>query len=71
MNLVHIVHEVNPAAAASGAADFSAARMTPRWRSGELDMAASLARPALLAPPPRRTGVVVHELRGGAASPQG
>jgi hypothetical protein len=31
-------------------------------------MAASLARPALLTRPPRRVGVVVHELRGGAAS---
>jgi NTE family protein len=67
MNLVHLVHEVSPAVLAGAIDDFAATRTNPRWRAGERDMAASLARPALLAPPPRRVGVVVHELRGGAA----
>jgi NTE family protein len=67
MNLVHLVHEVSPALLAGAVDDFATGRTNPRWRAGELDMAASLARPALLAPPPRRVGVVVHELRGGAA----
>jgi NTE family protein len=67
MNLVHLVHEVNPALLPKSVADYAPQRVTPRWRAGELDMAASLARPALLAPPPRRSGVVVHELRGGTA----
>jgi len=67
MNLVHLVHEVNPALIAARADDFAAGPTNARWRAGERDMAASLARPALLAPPPRRVGVVVHELRGGAA----
>jgi NTE family protein len=66
MNLVHLVHEADPALALGAAADFAPSRTDRRWRAGELDMAASLARPALLAPPPRRAGVVVHERRGGA-----
>lgn len=66
MNLVHLVHEVNPALLEGAVDDYAASRANPRWRAGELDMAASLARPALLTPPPRRVGVVVHELRGGA-----
>jgi hypothetical protein len=32
-------------------------------------MAASLGKPAWLAPPPRRKGVVVHELRGTGMPP--
>lgn len=67
MNLVHLVHEVNPALLPARADDFAAGLTNARWRAGERDMAASLARPALLMPPPRRVGVVVHELRGGGA----
>ena len=38
-----------------------------RWQAGESDVVTSLAHPLWLAPPPRRVGVVVHELRGGVA----
>ena len=50
-------------------ADFSAAAVLRRWQAGENDVATSLAHPLWLAPPPRRLGVVVHELRGGVAAP--
>lgn len=66
MNLVHLVHESSTADLADKVADFSAAAMAQRWRAGERDMTASLGRSAWLVPPPRRVGVVVHELRGGA-----
>jgi NTE family protein len=65
MNLVHLVHESNTVDLAGKLADFSQSAMAQRWRAGERDMAASLARSAWLAPPSRRVGVVVHELRGG------
>jgi NTE family protein len=67
MNLVHLVHETAPAGLGAKAADYRALCTAARWRAGERDMAASLARPAWLAPPPRRLGVVVHEMRGGGA----
>ena len=52
------------------AADFSADAVLRRWQAGESDVATSLAHPLWLAPPPRRLGVVVHELRGGVAAPR-
>jgi NTE family protein len=66
MNLVHLVHESNAADLVGKVADFSPSAMARRWRAGERDMVASLGRSAWLTPPPRRVGVVVHELRGGA-----
>jgi len=67
MNLVHLVHEGGgPTELAGKLADFSGGGLAERWRAGERDMAASLARSAWLAPPSRRVGVVVHELRGSA-----
>jgi NTE family protein len=66
MNLVHLVHESDAADLVGKVADFSPAAMARRWRAGERDMVASLGRSAWLTPPPRRVGVVVHELRGGA-----
>ncbi len=41
-----------------------------RWKAGERDVATSLAHPRWLAPPPRLSGVVVHEVRGGVVAPQ-
>ncbi len=67
MNLVHLVQEGGAAALAGHLADFSWPGLARRWRTGERDMAASLARSGWLAPPPRRIGVVVHEMRGTAA----
>jgi NTE family protein len=66
MNLVHLVHESNPADLVGKVADFSPTAMARRWRAGERDMVASLGRSAWLMPPSRRVGIVVHELRGGA-----
>jgi hypothetical protein len=43
--------------------------LTRRWQAGENDVTTSLAHPLWLAPPPRRLGAVVHELRGGVAAP--
>jgi NTE family protein len=64
-NFVHLVYESNAADLIEKIADFSPAAMTRCWRAGERDMAASLGRTAWLTPPPRRVGVVVHELRDG------
>ena len=66
MNLVHLVHEGAVAGSLAKLADFSGAAVAQRWRAGERDMIASLDRQTWLAPPSRRVGVVVHELRGGA-----
>jgi NTE family protein len=66
--ILHLVHEVSAADFASKAADFSAAAVTRRWRAGENDVATSLAHPRWLAPPPRLSGIVVHEVRGGSAA---
>ena len=49
--------------------DFSSEAVLRRWQAGENDVVTSLAHPLWLAPPPRRLGVVVHELRGGVAAP--
>jgi NTE family protein len=69
MTILHLVHEGSAEALAGKMADFSAAALRRRWQAGESDVATSLAHPLWLAPPPRRLGVVVHELRGGVAAP--
>ena len=70
MTILHLVHEGNADSVAGKAADFSTAALQRRWQAGEDDVATSLAHPLWLAPPPRRLGVVVHELRGGVAAPR-
>src|SRR5262249_9867746 len=69
MTILHLVHEVNAADLAARMSDFSPASLRRRWQAGENDVATGLANPRWLAPPPRRLGVVVHELRGGVAAP--
>jgi NTE family protein len=69
MTILHLVHEGNAAELAAKVADFSMPGLTRRWQAGESDVATSLAHPLWLAPPPRRLGAVVHELRGGVAAP--
>jgi NTE family protein len=68
MTILHLVHEVNGIDLAVKGADFSSAALTRRWRAGENDIATSLAHPRWLAPPPRLSGIVVHEVRGGLAA---
>jgi NTE family protein len=69
MTILHLVHEVNAADFVVKMADFSSAAVTRRWRAGESDIGTSLAHPRWLAPPPRLSGIVVHEVRGGLAAP--
>jgi NTE family protein len=69
MTVLHLVHEDSAADLAAKMADFSAGAVTRRWKAGETDAAMSLADPRWLAPPPRLSSVVVHEVRGGAAAP--
>ena len=69
MTILHLVHEGNAADLMAQMADFSKAALMRRWHAGETDIATSLAHPMWLAPPPRRLGVVVHEVRGGVAAP--
>jgi hypothetical protein len=69
MTILHLVHEGNAAELAAKMADFSMPGLTRRWQAGESDVATGLAHPLWLAPPPRRLGAVVHELRGGVAAP--
>ena len=69
MTILHLVHEGNAADFAAKMADFSSAAVTRRWKAGESDIGTSLAHPRWLAPPPRLSGIVVHELRGGVAAP--
>jgi len=69
MTILHLVHEGNAADIGAKMAEFSGASLLRRWQAGEHDIAISLAHPRWLAPPPRRLGVVVHELRGGVAAP--
>ena len=69
MTILHLVHEGNAADLASKMADFSSAAVTRRWKAGEADIGTSLAHPRWLAPPPRLSGIVVHEVRGGVAAP--
>jgi NTE family protein len=69
MTILHLVHEGDAADFMVKKADFSPGAVTRRWKAGESDIATSLAHPRWLAPPPRLTGIVVHELRGGVAAP--
>ena len=69
MTILHLVHEGSADGLAGKMADFSPEAVQRRWQAGESDVATSLAHPLWLAPPPRRLGVVVHELRGGVAAP--
>jgi NTE family protein len=69
LTILHLVHEGNADQLAARAADFSPETVLQRWRAGERDVATGLAHPLWLAPPPRRLGVVVHEMRGGIAAP--
>jgi NTE family protein len=70
MTILHLVHETSAADLAAKMADFSHDVIIRRWSAGESDVATSLADPLWLAPPPRLSGVVVHEVRGGVAAPQ-
>jgi NTE family protein len=69
MTILHLVHEGNVADLAAKMADFSPGAVTRRWKAGERDVATSLAHPRWLAPPPRLSGVVVHEVRDGVVAP--
>jgi len=69
MTILHLVHEGNAEGLSEKLRDFSAEAVARRWQAGENDVATSLAHPLWLAPPPRRLGVVVHEMRGGVAAP--
>jgi NTE family protein len=69
MTILHLVHEGSAAELAGKTADFSMPALMRRWQAGENDVATSLGHPLWLAPPPRRLGAVVHELRGGVAAP--
>jgi NTE family protein len=69
MTILHLVHEGSAADLSAKMADFSSASLTRRWKAGESDVAMSFAHPRWLAPPPRLSGVVVHEVRGGVAAP--
>ncbi len=69
MTILHLVHDGNADDLADKMADFSSEAVLGRWQAGETDVATGLAHPLWLAPPPRRLGVVVHEMRGGVAAP--
>jgi NTE family protein len=69
MTILHLVHEGSAADLAAKMADFSPGAVTRRWTAGESDAATGLAHPRWLAPPPRLSGVVVHEVRGGVVAP--
>ncbi len=70
MTILHLVHEGSAVDLAAKMADFSLSSLADRWNAGECDIAASLAHPSWLAPPPRLSGLVVHEVRGGVIAPQ-
>lgn len=69
MTILHLVHEGNAVDFVAKMADYSSAAVARRWKAGESDIATSLAHPRWLAPPPRLSGVVIHEVRGGVAAP--
>jgi NTE family protein len=69
MTILHLVHEDCAVDLVAKMTDFSTGAVTRRWQAGETDAAMSLADPRWLAPPPRLCGVVLHEVRGGAAAP--
>jgi len=68
MTILRLVHEGAGVDLPAKMADFSSAALMRRWQAGESDVGTSLTHPLWLAPPPRRLGVVVHELRGGVAA---
>jgi NTE family protein len=68
MTILRLVHEGADAELPAKMSDFSSASLRRRWQAGESDVGTSLTHPLWLAPPPRRLGVVVHELRGGVAA---
>jgi len=68
MTILRLVHEGADAELPGKMSDFSSASLMRRWQAGESDVGTSLTHPLWLAPPPRRLGVVVHELRGGVAA---
>ena len=68
MTILRLVHEGADVELPGKMADFSSASLMRRWQAGESDVGTSLTHPLWLAPPPRRLGVVVHELRGGVAA---
>jgi NTE family protein len=70
MTILRLVHEGADGELRAKMGDFSSAALTRRWQAGESDVGTSLTHPLWLAPPPRRLGVVVHELRGGVAAPR-
>jgi NTE family protein len=70
MTILHLVHEGSAVDLAAKMADLSPGAITRRWNAGESDAGTSLAHPRWLAPPPRLSGVVVHEVRGGVVAPQ-
>jgi NTE family protein len=69
MTVLHLVHEGNATDFAAKMADFSSLAVARRWKAGESDVETSLAHPRWLAPLPRLSGIVVHEIRGGVAAP--
>ena len=69
MTILHLVHEGDITDLAAKMADFSPDAVARRWRAGERDVATSLAHPRWLAPPPRLSGVIVHEVRDGVVAP--
>ena len=69
MTILHLVHEGSAAELSAKTGDFSIPALMRRWQAGESDVATSLGHPLWLAPPPRRLGAVLHELRGGVAAP--
>jgi NTE family protein len=70
MTILHLVHEESVTGLAAKMADFSAGAVSRCWNAGESDVAAGLGDPHWLAPPPRLSGVIVHEVRGGVVAPQ-
>jgi hypothetical protein len=68
MTILHLVHEDCAVDLAVKMTDFSTGAVMRRWKAGETDAVMSLADPRWLAPPPRLSGVVVHEVRGGATA---
>jgi NTE family protein len=69
MTIMHLVHEGSAVGLTAKMSDFSAGTIAKRWSAGESDVATSLSHPLWLAPPPRLSGVVVHEVRGGVVAP--
>ena len=69
MTILHLVHEGNAADFALKMADFSTVAVARRWKAGESDIGTSLGHPRWLAPLPRLSEIVVHEVRGGVPAP--